>query len=37
VVAVYGVVSTLTVSVPVGIVIVAGARADVIFARAQSW
>jgi len=36
-VATYVVVSTLLVSVPVGIVIVAGDRADAIFARGQSW
>lgn len=36
-VAIYVVVSTLLVSVPVFIVIVAGDRADVIFSRAQTW
>jgi hypothetical protein len=36
-VAVYVVISTLLVSVPVGIVIIAGERADVTFARGQSW
>ena len=36
-VAVYVVISTLVVSVPVGIVILAGDRADVTFARGQSW
>lgn len=36
-VATYVVVSTILVSVPVGIVIVTGDRADAIFARGQSW
>ena len=36
-VAVYVAISTLVVSVPVGIVILAGDRADVTFARGQSW
>jgi len=36
-VAVYVVISTLLVSVPVGIVIIAGDRADMTFARGQSW
>jgi hypothetical protein len=36
-VAIYVVVSTLLVSVPVCIVIVAGHRADVILVRAQTW
>ena len=36
-VAVYVVVSTALVSVPVGIVVIAGERADAILARGQSW
>ena len=36
-VAVYVAISTLLVSIPVGIVILAGDRADAIFARGQSW
>ena len=36
-VAVYIAVSTALVSVPVGIVVIAGERADVILARGQSW
>ena len=36
-VATYLAVSTLTVSVPVGVVLVTGDRADVTFARAQAW
>jgi hypothetical protein len=36
-VAIYIVVSTLTVSIPVGIVLIAGDRADLTFARAQAW
>ena len=34
---VYVVISTLLVSVPVGIVILAGDRADTILARGQAW
>lgn len=36
-VAIYLVISTLLVSVPVFVVIVAGDRADVTFLRAQTW
>ena len=36
-VAAYVALSTILVSVPVGIVILAGDRADVLFARGQSW
>ena len=36
-VAVYVAVSTVLVSVPVGIVVLAGDRADALFARGQSW